>query len=179
MASAESAVSSPRVAGKCDPLLRRFLDRLAAIKQREILFLLPERRQIAIMRAVGVAGLAGGIDGAGGIPVADIDHHLERPAGGDPEIIRTVSRGVGRETAAALRERSDIQHLLFLRAQDGGQRVFEIAMVKVGPFPARHAGSKLLLKFRHRRLQGIEQQGIAGGGRIVTKAAGPEPPAPR
>src|SRR5258708_38504398 len=73
------------------PPLRRFLDGGAAEQERHILLARPRLEEIAVVRALGIARLARGVDGPGIIPIADIDHHPPADAADDPEILGSVA----------------------------------------------------------------------------------------
>src|SRR3990172_12125008 len=58
------------------------LDLLPREEEREVLVLRPELEQVAIVRALRVARLPGGVRGDGVVPVGDVQNHAERRARG-------------------------------------------------------------------------------------------------
>src|ERR1700687_359862 len=86
--------SLPSSGRQYDHLPGRRLDSGPGVKQRNILAGGPKRRKIAIVAAEGVARLARRIDGAAGIPVADIEHHAERRAGGQHVVRAAIGSGM-------------------------------------------------------------------------------------
>src|SRR5215467_16037310 len=85
---------------------RLFLHSLAAIEQGKILAVAPHRCEVAVMRAIGIAGLPWMIDGSRVIPVPDVHYHPHRRSAGLAEVAHPVRRLARHEWTAVLWERA-------------------------------------------------------------------------
>src|SRR5260221_7951650 len=127
---------------QADPARRGLLDRRPAEQQRHVLLARPGFEQVAVMRALGIAGLARRVDGPGIVPIADIDHHPPGHAADDAEIIRAIAVVVDGVAAAALGPGTDIEARIIEHA---GERVLEEAVMQLAPLPFLRIAAEALL----------------------------------
>src|SRR5262249_34407555 len=120
---------------KGDGLLGLFLNRLAAIEQREILAVAPHLRQVAVMRALGIAGLAWMIYSPRIVPIADIDYDAHRRPTSLSEITGLVRRLARNERAAVLWNRADIDPCASGVVDNPRERMFAEVVVQLAPLP--------------------------------------------
>ena len=144
-------------------MFRDSLDLSAAERQREVLALAPERRQIAVVRRARLRGIARRTERGGSIPVLHVHHEHE---GRTAQLFRVRVRDARRRldgvcvTAPAHRRHPE-QRARFVVE---GQWMDEIGGVHIAPLPRRLVRSHPLPDIRQRLFERRHQDPVAGLG---------------
>src|SRR5215472_16054523 len=85
---------------EADDRLRLTFDGRSREEERNVVASCPERKEIAVVRAEGIGGFAGRVDGDRIVPVARVEHHAHRCAGDRREIRRAVCGSTRRRRRA-------------------------------------------------------------------------------
>ena len=89
-------------------MLGDFFNFSAAERERKVLTFGPQRQQVAVVRAAGLAGLAGDAGGQAAVPVGQVEHLPIRRAVDLPELV-VVPGVVRRVDIAAARHRTEVE----------------------------------------------------------------------
>src|SRR5262249_5727896 len=120
---------------KIDRPLGLFLDGLASVKQRKILPIAPHPGQVAVVRVIRIAGLAGMIYSPRVVPVTNVDYHAHRRSVDLPEVSGLVRRLAGHEGAAIFLDRADIDLCTAGFVNDPGEGMFAEIVMQLAPLP--------------------------------------------
>src|SRR5262245_22892808 len=113
---------------------RHLLHLRARERQREILALSPQRQEVAVVLAAGLAGLAGGARYQGAVPVGEVEELAVAGAVDLAEAL-VVAGVVGRVTIAAALDWAEVEG----GGEGGaaaGERMLERGGVQLAPVPA-------------------------------------------
>ena len=82
-----------RVWTELDAYFRRFVNSRAAVYQREVFALRPQRRQIGVVRRTRITRLARRVHAHAVVPLSDIDNNTHRCAHHHSEVASAIERG--------------------------------------------------------------------------------------
>ena len=139
---------------------RHFFDLPAAEGHRNRRPLAPRLRQVLVVRAERLRGVAGHAEAHRPVPVLHVEHERERRARGLLRVrLARARRRHHREAVAAATHGIDLEDRA--RAGRPGQWVHEIGRVQVAPPPRGHVVALLLGEIGHGLRQRLDEDGIA------------------
>ena len=146
------------------------IDLGAAVEDREVLVARPQLEQVAVVRAVRVAGLAGGVQPHRVVPVRGVRDDHER---GPRRLVVAVAGVVHGAAVAAARQRPHVEPGPHVGADRRGHGMADEGVLELllTVLPLRPVGAEALLQIGQGLGQAANEHRVAARDRIVAEAA--------